>query len=235
MAQRTASLMRSAGRGSTAPIHEPIWYRTVLSNPPTHQIRRKVRFPEFGSETGEFKDKNKLGFYSTRNKKLFSTSGNHLFQLREMQYVEDEIREMFYTNHPWELARPRNMIESFKKIPASQLDWSTIVQPSIQLSGENVVQRTLWLSKLPEYIAEHGSDWFNAYEKARFEFYKLRMNEFVAKQVAEEEAVMNGAVFGPSSWDSNLAREQQFIEEFIPLAEEASMALRAKETKVVNE
>lgn len=236
VALRTATLLKNSG---LSPIFEPTWYKVILANPPTHQILPKVRQLE-SALTSRDKIKGKKtadGFYVTRNKLPRDKSSRRLYKLPVITYIEDKIREMFYTNHPWELARPRNMIEngSNKNTIISRLDWSSMVQPSLPLNGENVVQRTLWLSKQKEYVSLHGEDWFQAYEQARLEFYKLRMREYIDRQVAEEEALMHGSVFGPTSWESTIKREQEIIEQFIPEAVEASKVLEAKRTKVVSE
>lgn len=233
VAQRTATLLQT--RNAVAPIYEPLWYRVVLANPPTHAVLPKVRQLERAERMRARPEKTEQGFFSTRTRRTCKADARHLFRLTTLRYTEDKIREMFYTNHPWELARPRNVIEKPGQTPISQLDWSSIVQPSLQLSGENVVHRTLWLAAQPDYVQAHGKDWFVAYEQARREFYVLRMREFVERQVAEEEATMYGSVFGPSSWDTTVKREQEFIEQFIPDAEEASKTLQAKRTKVVSE
>jgi len=238
VAQRTAALLRADRRTPAATV-EPIWYRVVLANPPTHQILPRLRKLETQLEQDRFRydrsSKTREGFFVTRNKQRYNTSGKHLYRLPKLGYQEDRIRHLFYTNHPWELARPRNMIENEAHTPASQLDWSTIYQDSIPLSGESVVQRTLWLAKQPEYREKHGVDWFSAYEQARVEFYRLRMREFTEKQVAQEEAVMNGAVFGPSAWESHVSTEQMYVDKYVAEATEASKEMLARRTHMTED
>lgn len=51
-------------------------------------------------------------------------------------YIEDELRSAFFKDHPWELARPRIIMELDGK-DARYLDWSTgLLQPGIPLTGE---------------------------------------------------------------------------------------------------
>ena len=53
-----------------------------------------------------------------------------------MVYPEDELRRDFFKDHPWELARPRLMLESDGK-DARYRDWSKgLRQPGMALSGE---------------------------------------------------------------------------------------------------
>lgn len=239
VALRTATLLRAPLKGASTPIVEPTWYRVVLSNPPTHQLLPRMRNLDKYLEQDRFRydeaqSKNSKGFYVTRNKQKYSSAASHLYRIPKLEYAEDRIRHLFYTNHPWEMARPRNVIENSTP-PASSLDWSSIVQTQMRLSGESVVQRTMWLAKQPAYKSEHGSDWFSAYEQARLEFYRVRMREHAESQVAQEEAIMHGAVFGPSSWDTSLAREQQYIDKFIVEASEASKELQAKRAQVMDD
>lgn len=59
-----------------------------------------------------------------------------LFQPKKLVYPEDELRRTFFRDHPWELARPRNIFE-LDGMDSRFVDWSTGVrQPGMQLSGE---------------------------------------------------------------------------------------------------
>lgn len=239
VALRTANLLRAPQKGVPTPIVEPTWYRVVLSHPPTHQLLPRMRNLDKFLEQDRFRydetqSRNSKGFYVTRNKQKYKAAASHLYRTPKLRYTEDRIRHLFYTNHPWEMARPRNVIENGTP-PVSSLDWSSIIQPRMRLSGESVVQRTMWLAKQPSYLSEHKSDWFSAYEQARLEFYRVRMREHAESQVAQEEALMHGAVLGPSSWDTSLAREQRYIEKYIVEASEASKELQAKRTKVMDD
>ena len=238
VAQRTATLLRTQRGETEGKIVEPIWYRVVLSNPPTYQLLPRLRALEVQLEQDRYRyEKDKVdsrGFYVTRNKQKYSTGGKHLYRLPKLHNEEDRIRHLFYTNHPWELARPRNMVENNNPTP-STLDWSSIVQSRMQLSGESVVQRTLWLAKQPEYKQANGSDWFHAYEQARLEFYRLRMRQQAEAQIAQEEALMHGAVFGPSVWDSYVAREQNVVDKFTQEASALSKDIQAKRSQIVEE
>lgn len=59
-----------------------------------------------------------------------------LYKPTKLVYPEDELRQTFYRDHPWELARPRVIMELDGK-DARYVDWSRGVrQPGVQLSGE---------------------------------------------------------------------------------------------------
>jgi len=114
----------------------------------------------------------------------------NLYKPTQIVYPEDRLRQRFYRDHPWELARPRMMLELDGK-DARGRNWSTgLRQPGMLLSGESVVQRQLWLIECGGF----GED--QAYDMARKEFYKLRHREDVERRIAVEEARMMGAYFG---------------------------------------
>jgi len=58
------------------------------------------------------------------------------YRPQEITYEEDELRQRFFRDHPWELARPRVMVE-FDGKDARRYDWSRgLRQPGIPLTGE---------------------------------------------------------------------------------------------------
>jgi len=63
-----------------------------------------------------------------------------LFQPQNITYPEDRLRKEFFSDHPWELARPRVVLEN-DGMDARLYDWSTgIRQPGQPLSGERYDQ-----------------------------------------------------------------------------------------------
>jgi len=58
-----------------------------------------------------------------------------LFQPTNIGYEEDKLRRNFFGDHPWELARPRVVLENDGK-DYEENDWSRISQPGRGLSGE---------------------------------------------------------------------------------------------------
>jgi small subunit ribosomal protein S23 len=62
-----------------------------------------------------------------------------MFQPQNIVYPEDYMRERFYSDHPWELARPRIVLED-DGMDAQRNDWSRLVQPWRQTDGERCVR-----------------------------------------------------------------------------------------------
>lgn len=58
-----------------------------------------------------------------------------MFQPVRITYPEDKLRAEFFGDHPWELARPRVLVENDGR-DHERFDWSRIVQPGKQLNGE---------------------------------------------------------------------------------------------------
>lgn len=58
------------------------------------------------------------------------------YRPQRIVYEEDELRQTFFRDHPWELARPRVIVEMDGK-DARLYDWSRgLVQPGLPLGGE---------------------------------------------------------------------------------------------------
>lgn len=95
--------------------HLPCWY-DVMGNIPTSEmlarpVMRSVR------SSGKAKKPSKM------------------FQPLPIVYPEDKLRSEFFGDHPWELARPRLVVEDSGN-DAKGRDWSKIKQPGKQLDGE---------------------------------------------------------------------------------------------------
>lgn len=58
-----------------------------------------------------------------------------MFKPQMITYEEDKLRKAFYGDHPWELARPRIILEQDGK-DGQRCDWSRIKQPGRELNGE---------------------------------------------------------------------------------------------------
>jgi small subunit ribosomal protein S23 len=61
-----------------------------------------------------------------------------MFQPVEIAYPEDNLRDTFFNDHPWELARPKVVIEDSGN-DSKRWDWSRIQQPGKKMDGERFV------------------------------------------------------------------------------------------------
>ncbi|RMD43100.1 hypothetical protein DV735_g2005, partial [Chaetothyriales sp. CBS 134920] len=148
---------------------------------------------------------------------------SRMYSPTQLQYEEDALRRQFFADHPWELARPRVVLETTGNQHADA-DWSRgLEQPSIPLSGESVVQRQLYLlENTPDItVAE-------AYDAARKEFYVLRRRQATNIRIAAEEAEMVGANFGPSSMSKALGIEDAMYNDWQKWAEQQNVELAAR-------
>ena len=94
--------------------YPPPWFNTIANVPPTTS-QLLVR-PAFR--------------HKPKRKKA-----SRLFSPIEIKYPEDHLRNTFFAEHPWELARPRIVLESDGK-DYQQENWEKMTQPSKRLDGE---------------------------------------------------------------------------------------------------
>lgn len=93
----------------------PQWYDVVGNIPPSETLARPVlRVPKI----------------------RHARKASKLFKPLPIAYPEDKLRSEFFGDHPWELARPRLVVEDSGN-DAKGYDWSNIVQPGKQLDGES--------------------------------------------------------------------------------------------------
>lgn len=76
------------------------------------------------------------------------------------------------------------------------------------LTPSSVIQRQQWLMQNESLSVEA------AYDKARKEFYDLRMQEDVERRITAEEAKATGAKFGKSYIEIGLELEGQMLEDW---------------------
>ncbi|TVY49994.1 37S ribosomal protein S25, mitochondrial [Lachnellula occidentalis] len=166
----------------------PVWFNTIGSIPPGEILTRTQ--PAQHRETK----------FNSRIRKP-----SKMFKPQPIEYEEDQLRREFYNDHPWELARPRIVLENDGR-DGQRCDWSRIQQLGRPLSGESVVQRQLWL------IQNNGLPKNAAYDVARKEFYALRHEQEVERRVAKEEAMWTGAYFGKSMLEIGMQLEDKVYE-----------------------
>lgn len=174
----------------------PPWYNVIASIPPSERLTR----PPLQRSQRPGKKPSKL------------------FKPLRLQYGEDRLRWEYFNDHPWELARPKVILEDDGR-DHEKWDWSVPLDHALQrptpgmrdqegvdlnaewdrvraeqcgrpINGEAVVQRQAYLMSVG-----HGVN--AAYDIARKEFYRVRHANEVEARVAREEALSTGAFFGP--------------------------------------
>ncbi|KAF2742463.1 mitochondrial ribosomal protein [Sporormia fimetaria CBS 119925] len=165
----------------------PPWYDIIGDIPPSETLARPVqRAPP------------------VRGK---ARKPSRMFQPLPIAYPEDKLRSQFFGDHPWELARPRLVVEDSGN-DAKGYDWSKIQQPGKQLDGESVVQRQMWLMRHKNYSKAF------AYDVARKEFYRQRHLSDIKRRVAKEEAMYVGAYFGKGPLEIGMELEDKAFEKW---------------------
>lgn len=176
---------------------KPCWVDAVADIPPAQILTRPqaVQHPITHTRTKTLPNGTTQQYTIAieQKKSKSATKNRHLFTPHKIRYEEDSLRRRFFSDHPWELARPRVVLETDGN-QQKNADWSkALMQPGIALSGESVVQRQLWLlENVPDITLAQS------YDIARKEFYALRRREETRDRIAAEEARHMGARFGMS-------------------------------------
>ncbi|RWA06345.1 hypothetical protein EKO27_g8769 [Xylaria grammica] len=187
------------------PVQKPAWYNAIESIPPSETVTRTYP-PQ----------------HKQHNPKTRRPS--RLFQPQQLVYEEDGLRSQFYRDHPWELARPRMVIEMDGR-DAERYDWSKgLRQPGMSLCGECVVQRQLWMMYNVQGMTRE-----KAYDIVRHEFYALRQEEDVERRIAKEEAMKVGAYFGKSAMQVGMELEDQQYENWKRWADRQIQGVQAEQ------
>ena len=95
----------------------PCWYEIVGDIPPGETLARPVQRAQ-----------------TVRGK---ARKPSKMFQPMPITYPEDKLRQTFFGEHPWELAKPRVVVEDSGN-DSKRYDWSKIRQPGKQLDGERL-------------------------------------------------------------------------------------------------
>lgn len=98
-------------------VKPPPWYPVLYNIPPAETITR--------TPAVQLREVNKK-----------QKRPRNVYRPQRIVFPEDALRQTFYKDHPWELARPRMILELDGK-DSRLLDWSKGVrQPGMALSGE---------------------------------------------------------------------------------------------------
>lgn len=166
-----------------------------------------------------------------------------MFSPVKVTYEEDRLRWEYFNDHPWELARPRVILEDDGK-DQQRWDWSHALcrpeerevglrgvqawdkkqatQASRPLNGEAVVQRQSWL------MSKGGLTEAAAYDKARKELYRSRHAREVESRIAKEEARAYGAFFGKGPLEVGMELEDKQYANWMEWAKKENQAMAAQ-------
>ena len=103
---------------NTGRIKKPAWFDVVDGIPPSQILVRTP--PVQHNEPARQRQKRKA---------------SKAFMPQRITYEEDALRKQFFSDHPWELARPRTVLETDGK-GYQRHDWSSIRQSTRKLDGE---------------------------------------------------------------------------------------------------
>ncbi|KAL8796739.1 MAG: hypothetical protein Q9182_007316 [Xanthomendoza sp. 2 TL-2023] len=195
--------------------HVPSWHEVIGTIPPAQTLVRTQPLQ-----------------HQERSRRQRTTKPSKLFQPQRVVYEEDSLRKDFFGDHPWELARPRVVLENDGR-DAERKDWSLVSQPDrpidgersvlvpahmvMPLTGKSVVQRQMFLlhgnpgkGHTPDPNMTPGK----AYDQARKEFYEMRLQQDIERRIAREEAMATGAYFGKTTLQIGMEMEDKIFEEW---------------------
>lgn len=220
-----------AKKQANSPSSLPIWTDILATIPPAQILTRNqpTHHPAPSIRTKPLPG-GRISLYKTAAPKDNKprptlTHKAALYKPVQLEYTEDALRHQFYTDHPWELARPRVVLETNGPSPTPISDaYSTGPrQPGVPLSGESVIQRQLYLLQHQPSLSLEET-----YDIARKEFYALRRRETTRRRIAIEEAVMMGASFPPSDIAKSVRIENKNYDDWATWAEAELMAYDAR-------
>ncbi|KAL9577480.1 MAG: hypothetical protein Q9212_006340 [Teloschistes hypoglaucus] len=154
--------------------------------------------------------------HQERSRRRNVRKSSKLFQPQRITYEEDNLRREFFGDHPWELARPRLVLENDGR-DAERKDWSLRSQRDRPVDGEGVIQRQVFLLHgNPEkgQMPDPNMTPARAYDQARKEFYERRLQQDVERRIAKEEAMATGAYFGKTVLQIGTELEDKVFEEW---------------------
>ncbi|PHH59534.1 hypothetical protein CDD81_2896 [Ophiocordyceps australis] len=171
-------------------ISPPAWFNAVSAIPPAETMVRTSAYQHRGAcKPSKRKPKN-------------------IYRPQTIRHPEDNLRATFFQDHPWELARPRVIVES-NGMDHQRRDWSKpLYKSNAPAYGESVVQRQMWL------MQNNAMSKAQAYDMARQEFYFVRQKQDIERRVAVEEARWTGAYFGTPPIDVGMMLEDHVFEKW---------------------
>lgn len=135
--RQTAVAQHSAGKLRQVPkwldiMHDvPPAEVLVRNRPQQHQLVRQRLKTVPGASRPQ-------AVFEVQEKRIKPKKASRMFQPVEIKYEEDQLRKEFFRDHPWELARPRVLVEKSGK-DFERYNWSRLQQRGKHLDGERYV------------------------------------------------------------------------------------------------
>lgn len=207
---------------------QPSWYKVLANHPPLYSHVKRVRPEQLKQVKQDEVEALKRIMNKQKDSTFFKTRlkpkqlGSSFLTPQKLHFIEDDLRELFFKQHPWELADAKSLIENERNLDIGKLDWSTMRQYNKKLDGESVVQRTLYLVK------NQGKTLLEAYEQSKYEYYRLKIEDETEMNVAQEESEMFGAVYGKSMVEYGFDHEMEVLSKWKKDAIEETRVMEAK-------
>ncbi|KAK0337917.1 mitochondrial ribosomal small subunit component [Friedmanniomyces endolithicus] len=207
-------------------VNPPPWYNIIAAVPPAERLTRPPL---------------------QRNQRPGGKKASRLFKPLRLQYEEDRLRWDYFNDHPWELAKPRVVLEDDGR-DAEKWDWSIPLDHALNrpksgatsdegvrldlewdgihaqqagrpINGEAVVQRT-------NELLNSGVPSSHASTIALAEFSRHQHYTETSLRVAREEALATGAFFGPGPLEIGMMLEDRQYDGWRQWAEKEIVALK---------
>lgn len=114
----------------------PSWVSVVRDIPPAQILVRNR--PEQHQLVRQRLNAERKPVFEVQEKRVKPKKASRMYLPVQIKYEEDQLRKEFFRDHPWELARPRVLVESSGK-DFENHDWSRLQQPGKKLDGERYV------------------------------------------------------------------------------------------------
>ncbi|EJD03707.1 uncharacterized protein FOMMEDRAFT_139875 [Fomitiporia mediterranea MF3/22] len=185
---------------------EPLWYRAVLEHPPLPLPPRSppIRLPSVAGAKP----------YDLPSTASTSTATADLrkppkVKTQPIVYIEDEVRQQFFRDHPFEAFRERSLVEADViegEHPIRGAKWTRLSQRGRNPKPEDVVRFTVNL-----YEHTPGLSLSDAYVSACMQYAALRSEQEIASKIALAEAEFYGITFKPTEIERAFQREAEHM------------------------
>ncbi|KAH9836991.1 mitochondrial ribosomal protein S25-domain-containing protein [Rhodofomes roseus] len=177
---------------------EPAWFQAVLDHPP-------IAVPPRDTASRTSFD---LPQHRSATTQKSRSSARPPARPSSIQYIEDQIRRQFFSDHPFEAFRPTTLVEGLTiedEHPIRGEQWTRLRQRGRNPTPEDAVRFAVNL------YTHHGVPISPAYAMAVAQFRSLRSEQQFARRFALLEAKHHGVEFGPSQTEITFQKEDKAL------------------------